>query len=131
VKFWIDECLTPRLVGHAHSLGYDATCTRDRGQLGMRDDQLLTLAVAEEFVFVTNNHTDFVGLCASTALHTGLVVLPQGPRDIQLTAFGNAIDYIERVAAETREAPADWMLNHVVEIDELSRDCKDAPLSLQ
>jgi predicted nuclease of predicted toxin-antitoxin system len=45
VKLWIDECLTPALVGQAHSHGYEATCTRDRGQLGMRDDELLAIAV--------------------------------------------------------------------------------------
>jgi|ERR1700686_1044357 len=41
VKFWIDECLTPALVGCAHSHGYEATRARDRGKLGMRDDELL------------------------------------------------------------------------------------------
>jgi hypothetical protein len=45
VKFWIDECLTPALVGQAHSHGYEATCTRDGQQLGMRDDELLAIAV--------------------------------------------------------------------------------------
>jgi hypothetical protein len=28
----------------------------------MPDDELLAIAVGEEFVFVTNNHTDFIGL---------------------------------------------------------------------
>ena len=81
MKFWIDECLTPALVGCAHSLGHEATCTRDRGRLGMPDDELLALAISEEFVFVTNNHADFMGLCVNAELHTGLVVLPQRPRD--------------------------------------------------
>jgi hypothetical protein len=128
VKFWIDECLTPALVGHAHSHKYEATCTRDRGQLGMRDDELLTLAVGEEFVFVTNNHADFIRLCANVVLHTGLVVLPQRPRDAQLALFTNAITYIEDNSAQASEAPADWMLNRVVEIDDESGVCSDSPL---
>jgi hypothetical protein len=33
---------------HAHARGYEATCTRDRGRLGMRDDGLLALAVGED-----------------------------------------------------------------------------------
>jgi hypothetical protein len=33
VKLWIDECLSPALVDLAHDLGYEATCTRDRGYL--------------------------------------------------------------------------------------------------
>jgi uncharacterized protein DUF5615 len=128
VKFWIDECLTPALVGHAHSLGYVATCTRDRGQLGMRDDELLALAVSEEFVFVTNNHADFVGLCTNAELHTGLVVLPQRPRNAQLPLFSDAIAHIERHSGQASEAPADWMLNRVVEVDDESEACRDMPL---
>jgi hypothetical protein len=57
----------------------------------MPDDELLALAVSEEFVFVTNNHADFMGLCANAELHTGLVVLPQRPRDAQLPLFSDAI----------------------------------------
>jgi Domain of unknown function (DUF5615) len=128
VKFWIDECLTPALVSRAHSHGYEATCTRDRGQLGTRDDELLALAVGEEFVFVTNNHADFMGLCANAELHTGLVVLPQRPRDTQLSLFSDAIAYIERQADQAGDAPADWMLNHVVEVDDESEACTDSPI---
>lgn len=125
MKFWIDECLTPTLVAQAHSHGYQATCTRDRGQLGMRDDELLALAVGEEFVFVTNNHADFVGLCTNAELHTGHVVLPQRPRNAQLPLFSDAIVYIERHAAQAGDAPADWMLNRVVEVDDESEACQD------
>ncbi len=128
MKFWIDECLTPALVSRAHSHGYEATCTRDRGHLGMRDDELLAVAVSEEFVFVTNNHADFVGLCTNAELHTGLIVLPQRPRDAQLPLFSDAIRYIEHHAAQASEAPADWMLNRVVEVDDGSGVCRDMPL---
>jgi len=128
VKFWIDECLTPALVGCAHTHGYEATCTRDRGELGTSDDELLTLAIGEEFVFVTNNHADFIGLCANAELQTGLVVLPQRPRNAQLPLFSDAIAYIEHHADQAREAAADWMLNRVVEVDDESGECRDAPL---
>ncbi len=129
MKFWIDECLTPALVGCAHSHGYEATCTRDRGKLGTPDDELLALAVGEEFVFVTNNHADFVGLCGSAELHTGLVVLPQRRREAQPPPFDKTIAHIERHAATASEAPGDWMLNRVVEVDDRSGACRDTPLS--
>lgn len=128
MKFWIDECLTPALVSCAHSQGYEATCTRDRRQLGARDDELLALAISEEFVFVTNNHADFMGLCANAELHMGLVVLPQRPRDAQLPLFDDAIAHIEHHARQAHEAPGDWMLNRVVEIDDESGTCRDSPL---
>ncbi len=94
----------------------------------MQDDDLLAIAVDEEFVFVTNNHADFMELCANAALHTGLVVLPQRLRNAQLPMFSNAIVYIEHRAAEAREAPADWILNRVVEVDDESEICTDLPL---
>jgi hypothetical protein len=75
VKFWIDECLTPMLVGQAHS--------------------------------------------------PGLVVLPQRPRAAQLPLFGNAITHITRRATSASEAPSDWMLNRVVEIEDESEACRD------
>ncbi len=128
MKFWIDECLTPALVSTAHSHGYEATCTCDRGQLGRQDDELLALAVDEEFVFVTNNHADFMGLCANAELHTGLVVLPQRARDALLPLFSDAIAHIERHATRADEAPADWMLNRVVEVDGESETCTNLPL---
>lgn len=94
----------------------------------MRDDDLLAVAVSEEFVFVTNNHADFVGLCTNAELHAGLVVLPQRPRDAQLPLFSDAIAHIEHHAAQATEAPADWMLNRVVEVDDESEACRDMPL---
>ena len=118
----------PALVGRAHSHGYEATCTRDRGQLGTQDDELLAIVIREGFVFVTNNHADFMGLCANADLHTGLVVLPQRSRNDQLPLFSDAITHIERRAGQAREAHADWMLNRVVEIDDESRACRDSLL---
>lgn len=127
MKFWIDECLSPALVGHAHGLGYDATCTRDRGQLGARDSDLLAIAVGEEFVFVTNNEADFMGLCANTDLHAGLIVMAQGTRNAQIKLFSSVIEHIEQSAAQAGETPADWMLNRAVEISEAGA-CEDSTL---
>jgi predicted nuclease of predicted toxin-antitoxin system len=128
VKLWIDECLTPALVGQAHDRGYEATCTRDRGQLGAPDDELIVYALDEGFAFVTNNDTDFRGLCANAELHAGLVVLPQGPREVQRRWLDRAIAHIERRATEAGEPPADWILNRVVEVDPTSDSCSDAVL---
>lgn len=128
MKLWIDECLSPALVGQAHDRGFEATCTRDRGQLGLPDDELIVLAVDEGFAFVTNNDADFRGLCAAAELHAGLVVLPQGRRDDQRRWLDMGIAHIERRAAEAGEAPADWMLNRVVEVDPATEACIDAVL---
>ena len=129
MKLWIDECLSPALVGQAHNRGYEATCTRDRDQLGLPDDELIVLAVDEGFAFVTNNDAaDSRGLCAAAELHAGLVVLPQGRRDDQRRWLDRAVDHIERRAAESGEPSADWLLNRVVEVDPESATCTDAVL---
>jgi hypothetical protein len=94
----------------------------------MQDDELLAIAVGEEFVFVTNNHADFVGLCGNAELHTGLVVLPQRRRDAQLPLFRSAIAHIEDSATRADETPADWMLNRVVEVDDKPVTCRDSSL---
>lgn len=128
MKLWIDECLSPALVGQAHDRGYEATCTRDRGQLGLPDDELIVLAVDQGFAFVTNNDADFRSLCANADLHAGLVILPQGRRDDQRRWLDRAIAHVERRAPEAGEPPADWMLNRVVEVDPDSDVCTDAVL---
>jgi hypothetical protein len=128
VKLWIDECLSPALVGEAQRHGFEATCNRDRGLLGAADPDLLERVVAEGFVLVTNNEADFVRLCESSDVHGGLVVLPQSRRDDQLRRLDSALAHIEERARSAGEAPADWMLNRVVEVDARSDACADYPL---
>lgn len=45
MKLWIDECLTPTLVGRANDRGYWATCNRDRGLLGALDENLHPIVI--------------------------------------------------------------------------------------
>lgn len=47
MKLWIDECLSPALVGEAQHHGFEATSNRDRGMLGAADPDLLERVVAE------------------------------------------------------------------------------------
>jgi Domain of unknown function (DUF5615) len=128
LRLWIDECLTTTLVGQAQSKGYDATCVRDRGLLGVLDEVFLEHAIREGFVVVTNNHADFCELCASIELHAGLLILPQRRRIAQLPLLDKAIAYIEQQAARAGETPANWMVNRVVEMDETSETCVDVLL---
>lgn len=46
MKLWIDECLTPALVGQTHSHGYEATCTRD-GRLSRPPDAAWVLQLSQ------------------------------------------------------------------------------------
>ena len=96
MKLWIDECLSPTLVERANQRGYWATCNRDRGLLGIRDEHLHKIVIEEEAVFATNNEADFAVLYRKVDLHTGLLILPQtDSRDGQWPLLDAALDYIE------------------------------------
>lgn len=118
MKLWIDECLSPTLVGRANRRGYWATCNRDRDLLGARDDTLHKIVIDEEAVFVTNNEADFVALYRRVDLHTGLLILPQTQkREALWPLLDAALNYIERQAGAEVETAGEWMLNKRVEID--------------
>jgi predicted nuclease of predicted toxin-antitoxin system len=81
VRLWIDECLSPTLVGVAQRR-YEATCNEYRGLLHAKDPVLYAMVSQEEWVFVTNNELDFRALTA----HEGCRI---GPRFILL---GSRVD---------------------------------------
>jgi len=118
VKLWIDECLSPTLVERANQRGYWATCNRDRNLLGIRDESLHEIVIAEEAVFATNNEADFAALYRKVDLHTGLLILPQAEsREGQWPLFDAALEHIEKRADAAAETAAEWMLNRRVEVD--------------
>ena len=118
MKLWIDECLSPTLVGRANRRGYWATCNRDRDLLGLRDEALHEIVIEEEAVFITNNEADFVALYRRVDLHAGLLILPQvETREALWPLLETALDYIEQHAKAGGEPAAEWMVNKRVEID--------------
>ena len=118
MKLWVDECLSPTLVGRANRRGYWATCNRDRGLLGLRDDALYEIVLEDEAVFITNNEADFVALYRHVDLHTGLLILPQTEtREALWPLLETALDYIEEHAKTQGETAAEWMTNKRVEVD--------------
>lgn len=83
-RFLFDECLSPDLVPFANSVGYEATHVQYLGRLGASDPSLALYAVEHDWVFVTNNRTDYVRIYARFEVHCGLVViLPNAPPSIQ------------------------------------------------
>jgi len=82
-RLLIDECLSPELVSVARAAGYEATCSRDRGLLGLQDWDLVKFVVAEDYTLVTSNAKDFRGqergrcggLYAQVEIHAGLICL--------------------------------------------------------
>jgi predicted nuclease of predicted toxin-antitoxin system len=118
VRLWFDEDLSPTLVGVTHELGFDATCNRDRGVLGISDVPLGRLVQSEGFVLVTDNASDFRPMYLRDDVHPGLIVVPAGDgRATQQTLTREVIRWIANAALESDQATADYMLNRLVEIN--------------
>jgi predicted nuclease of predicted toxin-antitoxin system len=119
VRLWFDEDLSPTLVQVAEEHGFEATCNRDRGMLGAKDNELRHVVQAEGFVLATDNATDFRPMLVRDGIHAGLVVIPGTvARDRQRELASIVIDYIVGLARQAGEDPADFMVNRVVEVDQ-------------
>lgn len=118
MRFFIDEDLSPALVGPCRDAGYEATCSRDRGMLGMSDRQVAALCLEEERVLVSNNAGDFFKLTSASGLHPGLVILPLGSRSQEVEWMRAAISTIEELATGVGTTPRDLMINVVIEVVE-------------
>lgn len=117
MRLWIDECLSPTLVGVAQRR-YEATCNEYRGLLHAKDPVLYAVVSQEEWVFVTNNERDFRALTARERLHSGLILLPQRVAADQRLMLEAVLDYIGLHSAKADMLAAAWMTNRVVEYND-------------
>jgi predicted nuclease of predicted toxin-antitoxin system len=113
VRLWIDECLSPTLVGVAQRR-YEATCNERRGLLSANDLALYTVILREEWVLVTDDD-DFLALAMRAGLHSGVIILPQRARSDQPPTLEAVLDYIDIHSAKANMPVATWMTNRVVE----------------
>lgn len=119
MRLWFDEDLSPTLVQVAQELGFEATCNRDRGVLGISDALLRQLVHSEGFVLVTDNASDFRPMYAREDVHPGLIVVPAGyGRARQQTLTRDVISWIVNAALESNHTAADYMLDRLVEIEQ-------------
>ncbi len=113
MRLWIDECLSPALVGVAQRR-CEATCNEYRGLLNAKDPALYAVISQEEWVLVTDDD-DFLALAMRAGLHPGLIVLPQRTRPDQPPMLEAVLDHIELHSAKAGTPPGTWMTNRVVE----------------
>ncbi len=68
------------------------------GKEGTQDWNLMRLIAEGNFVFATNNRSDFLKRYAETELHNGLIVIvPSVDRQAQLRLFHRALDEAEKM----------------------------------
>lgn len=117
MQFFIDECISPQVAARLNESGHhSAVHPRDIGRRGDPDHVVLRNAIAEDRIIVTENARDFRGLVGKEELHPGLIILPCVARDACLLLIGQAIAFLETEALSVGEAPADHMINRVIEV---------------
>lgn len=117
MQFFIDECISPRVAARLNEGGvHSAVHPRDIGRRGDPDHVVLRNAIAEDRIIVTENARDFRGLVGREELHPGLIILPCVARDACIHLIGLAIAFLEAEALKADEAPADHMVNRVIEV---------------
>ena len=129
MRLWFDEDLSPTVVQVGIACGFEATCNRDRDMLGHKDRDLRHVVQAEDYVFVTDNASDFRPMYERDDVHPGLVVMPGTVlRERQQRLTRAVIAYIVERAQDAGEDPADFMVNTLVEIDDDGRcSARDLP----
>jgi predicted nuclease of predicted toxin-antitoxin system len=97
VKFLVDECLSLELVAIARARGHsESTHVTWLGMRSRKDWSIVRRAVADGYVLVTNNTTDFRALLQHEEVHAGLVCINMAPGlmslDVQKRLFALALD---------------------------------------
>ena len=123
MRFFVDECLSPRLAHWLAGRGFDAIRARDVGRLGERDDTVRDRCIAEDRIIVTQNAGDFRRLVGRVELHPGLIILPATAVAVSISPMTFALAHIESASAGN---PRNWTSNRVVEIDEEGRAGSEA-----
>lgn len=88
MKFLIDECLHTSLVELATDAGHEVYHVNWLGLSGEADWDLMPRIIADNFIFVTNNASDFRRLYRDEPLHAGLVnIVPNVSPALQRELF--------------------------------------------
>ena len=114
VRLFLDECISPE-IAHALSSQGDHVVLHPRndGGLSAPDHRVLARCIDQNLVLVTQNARDFRSLVGRQAIHPGLVILPNLPRDQTERLIRAAVGYLVQIGN-----PMDAMVNCVLDVAE-------------
>ena len=113
MKFFVDECLSPRLARRLNELGLDAIHPLNVGRRGAADHIVLATCVEENRILVTENARDFRALIGRLEMHPGLVILPSIDREGTWRLLEAVLVFLGR-----QPNARDYMFNRVLEVSE-------------
>ncbi len=114
MKFLIDEDLSPRVARYlCEQFLIDAVAIRDRGLLGVSDQEVLDYAFNEDRILVTANIGDFEKFARASEIHGGIVFIQEGDllRDEQILIMREVVIFIQQELKVGRD-----MINRVLYI---------------
>lgn len=114
MKFLIDEDLSPRVARYlCEQFLIDAVAIRDRGLLGVSDQEVLDYAFNEDRILVTANIGDFEKFARASEIHAGIVFIQEGDllRDEQILIMREVVIFIQQELKVGRD-----MINRVLYI---------------
>ncbi len=105
MKFLVDECLHTSLVELLNDAGFEAHHVVRLGMQGFKDHEVMKRVQEDEFVFVTNNASDFRDLHSRENLHPGLIIIVPNVKPVTQQALcmaglrhiGTRLDLINKV----------------------------------
>jgi predicted nuclease of predicted toxin-antitoxin system len=98
VRFYLDEDLSPRIAVIARGLGLDVVSAIELGNLGLADEEQLSLAARDGRCVVTQNRADFIRLTVTSfeqqSPHAGVLLVPESLPTDHFAAIARALlDY--------------------------------------
>ncbi len=123
LRFLIDECISASLLQAAYDEGHEAYHITRLGKSGVSDPELVSYALEQDLIIVTNNARDFRRLIEHVEIHSGLVVIvPNVKMEAQGELFGEVLAWI-------KEQKLADLVNRVIEVDFSGVQVYDLPAS--
>lgn len=112
MNFLIDENISPSVAKYLRNFfELDAIHIRDRGLLGISDEEVLAFASSEDRILVTANVKDFEKLAKEEEIHAGMIFLLDAGlnKDKQIEVMVSVLEVVRSIVQK-----GEYMINKVI-----------------